>query len=258
MSPDACNFQYWKIYIGNEEKRQSNDTWRLRMAKDPVLLIAFYNKKALGVRYLERALIKAGFCVYILFMKNFNSKKPEPVSPDELLLMKKLIISIRPGMIGLSVMSSLYLDTVTAVNTFVKKEFNIPVVWGGVYASMFPEACLEHADFVLRGECEEAIVELSAAILGKEDFSGIRNLAYKQPLPGGGSKTVINELRPLCEELDKLGYPISGLDNKFFIEGGRIRFTDPMKDSVSYELSASRGCPFVCSYHKERQTCSTV
>lgn len=64
------------------------------MAKDPVLLIAFYNKKALGVRYLERALIKAGFCVYILFMKNFNSKKPEPVSPDELLLMKKLCSTV--------------------------------------------------------------------------------------------------------------------------------------------------------------------
>jgi anaerobic magnesium-protoporphyrin IX monomethyl ester cyclase len=218
------------------------------MEKDPVLLIAFYNKKALGVRYLERSLIKSGFRVYVLFMKNFNSRRPEPVRQDELQLLKELVERLRPGLIGLSVMSSLYLDAVETVNTFLKKEFRVPVVWGGVYASMFPEQCLEHADFVLRGECEEAIVELADALLGGKDHSGIRNLAYRKVLPNGCSKTVINELRPLCGDLDRIGYPISGLDNKFYIEGGRIGFGDPMKDSVSYELSASRGCPFACSY----------
>jgi radical SAM superfamily enzyme YgiQ (UPF0313 family) len=219
-----------------------------RMERDPILLVAFYNKKALGVRYLERSLVKSGFRAYVLFLKNFNSRKPEPVRPDELVLLKKLVDRLKPGLIGLSVMSSLYLGSVVTVNSFLKKEFKIPVVWGGVYASMFPESCLEHADLVLRGECEEAMVELAAAVLDGKDFSGIRNLAYKQPFRDGGSKVVINALRPLCEDLDRLGHPISGLENKFYIDKGRIRFGDPMKDSVSYELSSSRGCPFMCSY----------
>jgi anaerobic magnesium-protoporphyrin IX monomethyl ester cyclase len=218
------------------------------MERDPILLIAFYNKKALGVRYLERSLIMSGFRVYTLFLKNFNSRKPDPVSPEELKLVKGLVGRIRPGLIGMSVMSSLYLDTVITVNTFLRNEFSIPIVWGGVYASMFPESCLSHADFVLRGECEEAMPELAAAVLGGNDFSDIMNLAYKLPVQNGGSKTVINGLRPLCEDLDRLGYPMSGLDNKFFIDAGRIGFGDPMKDSVSYELSSSRGCPFTCSY----------
>ncbi|NLK88431.1 MAG: radical SAM protein [Clostridiaceae bacterium] len=218
------------------------------MERDPLLLIAFYNKKALGVRYLEGSLIKSGFRVYVLFLKNFNSRRPEPVRPEELLLLKGLVRRLKPGLIGLSVMSSLYLDSVVTVNSFLKEEFSIPVVWGGVYASMFPGSCLEHADFVLRGECEEAIVELSSAVLEGKDFTGIKNLAFKQPLQTGGSKIVINDLRPLCQDLDKLEYPISRSDNKFYIEGGRIGLGDPMADSVSYELSASRGCPFMCSY----------
>lgn len=218
------------------------------MDRDPILLIAFYNRKALGVRYLERSLVKSGFRVYVLFLKNYNSRKPEPVRPDELILLKALVDKVKPGLIGFSVMSSMYLESVVAVNTFLCKEFNIPIVWGGVHASMFPEDCLEHAHFVLRGECEEAIIDLSAAVLERKDYRSIKNLAYKEPLRDSAGKTVINALRPLCEDLDKLGYPMSGLDNKYYIEGGRISSGDPLNGSVSYELSSSRGCPFMCSY----------
>ena len=218
------------------------------MDKKPLLLIAFYNKKALGVRYLERSLVKSGYDVYVLFLKGFNSVKPDPVTTDDILLLEKLVTRLKPGLIGLSVMSSLYLESVVSVNSFLRKAFDVPIVWGGVYASMFSEECLKHADFVLQGECEEAVVDLAAAVLRGEDYRSIKNLAYKEPLRDTAGKTVINGLRPLCEDLDKLGYPISGLKNKFFIEGGRIGFGDPMSDSVSYELSSSRGCPFMCSY----------
>ncbi len=218
------------------------------MERKPLLLIAFYNKKALGVRYLERSLVKSGYNVYILFLKNFNSKRPDPVTTEDLLLLEKLVARLKPGLIGLSVMSTLYLESVVSVNSFLRKTFNIPIVWGGVYASMFPEECLAHADFVLRGECEEAVVDLASAVLSNKDYRGIKNLAYKEPLYDTEGKPVINELRPLCEDLDKLGYPIFGLKNKFYIDDGRIGFGDPMNDSVSYELSASRGCPFMCSY----------
>ncbi|HQD31643.1 MAG: radical SAM protein [Acetivibrionales bacterium] len=222
------------------------------MHDKPVLLIAFYNKKSLGVRYLERSLIKAGHRVHILFLKNFNSKAPEPVTEKELALLRTLVAELDPGLIGLSVMSSLYLESVISVNKSLRARFGIPIVWGGVYASMFPERCLEHADFVLRGESEEAIVELADAVLGDRSYEHIKNLAYKIPSGSTGSNMVINDLRPLCENLDALGYPIFSNENKCYIDRGRIIPGDPMLDSASYELSASRGCPFVCSY------CSSV
>lgn len=218
------------------------------MQQRPVLLIAFYNKKTLGVRYLERSLARAGHNVIVVFMKDFNSRAPEPVTKKELMLLRDLVSETDPGLVGLSVMSSLYLDQVIAVSRLLRDEFGIPQVWGGVYASMFPEKSLEYADFVLRGECEEAIVELADAVLGNRDFRQIKNLAYKTSSRGESPLTVINELRPLCEDLDRLGYPMFSGKNKYFIDGGRISPGDPMLDSISYELSASRGCPFMCSF----------
>lgn len=214
------------------------------MENKSILLIGFYNTKALGVRYLERALIRSGFKVYILFIKNFNSIAPEAVTVKELALLKDLINTLNPGLIGLSVMSTLYFESVIKVNDFIRKNFDIPIVWGGIYASLFPGKSLEYADYALRGEGEEAVPELAGAVLNKKSFQNILNLAYKN----SDGTVVINDLRPLCRTLDELGYPLFDQNNKFFIEDGRLVHEDPMLRSVRYELAASRGCPFTCSY----------
>lgn len=41
--------------------------------KGRVMLLAFYNTKALGVRYLEGALERAGYQVQVVFYKEFNT-----------------------------------------------------------------------------------------------------------------------------------------------------------------------------------------
>lgn len=216
------------------------------MKSKPILLIGFYNKKAMGVRYLERSLIKSGYKVYTLFLKDFNSVNPKKITARELALLKELVSFLDPGLIGLSVMSSLYLETVICVNTFLHNNFAIPIIWGGVYASLFPGKSLEFADFVLRGEGEEAVIELADAVLNGKPYESIRNLAYKKT--AATSQVIINDLRPLCQDLDKLGYPLFNIANKFFIDKDRLVHWDPMIGSSSYELSASRGCPFTCSY----------
>ncbi len=231
------------------------------MNGNSILLIGFYNTKALGVRYLEKSLKMAGYEVCTLFLKEFNSVQPEALDDNELLLLKTVVNITKPALIGLSVMSSLYLETVIAVNEFLHAHFTVPVVWGGVYPTLFPERSLAYADYVLRGEGEEAIIELADAVIqSKSEYSreqlnrstaipyqNIRNLAFKT-----NGSIVQNELRPLNKNLDSLGHPLFTNDNKFFIDQGKLTQGDPMLKSVSYELSASRGCPFVCSY------CSSV
>lgn len=44
-----------------------------------MILVAFYNKKALGVRYLEAALEGVGYQVTTIFYKDFNSVRPAPL-----------------------------------------------------------------------------------------------------------------------------------------------------------------------------------
>ena len=49
-------------------------------ARPTVVLVAFYNKKALGVRYLQAALEGAGYRVRTVFYKDFNSVRPSPTT----------------------------------------------------------------------------------------------------------------------------------------------------------------------------------
>ena len=54
-----------------------------------VMLIAFYNKKALGVRYLETALASKGYAVRTVFYKDFNSVRPQKTTRQELELLRE-------------------------------------------------------------------------------------------------------------------------------------------------------------------------
>src|SRR5207248_2403652 len=46
----------------------------------------------------------------------------------------------------------------------VRQRLGIPIVIGGTQATYFPEACLEHCDYVVLGEGDETIVELVDAL----------------------------------------------------------------------------------------------
>ncbi len=209
-----------------------------------VMLIGFYNEKALGVKYLSNSLKKEGYEPHIVFFKEFNSIQPTKATNVELGLLTSLIDEIKPSYIGLSVMSSLYLETVYLVNNIIKRKFNIPIIWGGVYATLFPDKALEHGDYVIQGEGEEAIVELLEALSKNIDISRVENLAYRDK----NGEITINEVRPLKQKLDELVYPQIGGENNYLIYNDSVIKGDPQLKDMVYEMSASRGCPFTCSY----------
>lgn len=209
-----------------------------------VLLIGFYNEKALGVRYLANALKENGYRPYILFFKGFNSLVPSKATQKELELLKELITKINPFFIGLSVMSSLYLETTYMVNDTIRQNFSIPIAWGGVFATLMPEKAVKYCDFVMKGEGEKTIVELLSHIEGDHKYYAIQNLAF---IDEDGIFTN-NDVRPLEQNLDLYGYPAIGGERMFLIHDDKIVKGDPQIHSFTYELNASRGCPFTCSY----------
>lgn len=209
-----------------------------------VMLVAFYNKKALGVRYLETALKRAGYRVVTVFYKDFNSIRPKKTTEQELVLLREQIEKENPILIGLSVMSSMYLDTVRLVMDTVTKNFTIPVVCGGVYATMFPEQLIESgAAYVIRADGERPICMLADAICNKADVSRIPSLCYK-----ANGRVVCNELGGISADIDAYGLPAVHSENACFIDGNTLMCGDPQLDTRSYEVVASRGCPFTCSY----------
>ena len=170
------------------------------MEKNRILLISFYNNKAMGIRCLEKALVTAGFDVYIVFFKKFNSVKPKMCTEKELNLMTDLIGMIDPMLIGLSVMSTFYLEAVLKVNQVITNNYDIPVVWGGVYPSLFPEDCLKFSDYVIVGEGEHALIEFANAIRDKQKIHNIQNVGYRF-----NDDVRINELRHLSKDPDEFG-----------------------------------------------------
>lgn len=215
------------------------------MNKNCVMLIAFYNKKALGVRYLETALAKAGYEVRTVFYKDFNSVHPTKTTERELELLKQDIEKQQPLMIGLSAMSSMYLETVDLIIQMVREQFDIPMVCGGAFTTMFPAYFLDRGvDYVIRSDGELAIVRLADALKKGEDPRWIPSLCYH----GDDGGAVQNEIGDLTNDIDSYGLPAVRCMNACFIEHDALTEGDPQLSTLSYEVIASRGCPFTCSY----------
>lgn len=215
------------------------------MSKRKVMLVAFYNKKALGVRYLETALVQGGYDVRTVFFKDFNSVHPKKATQRELELLAEDVRRQEPLMIGLSVMSSMYLESVNMILEMLKREFPaVTVSCGGAFASMFPDYFLTRGvPYVIRSDGEIAIVRLAKALESGSDPRPIPSLCYM-----GESGPVINEIGDITNDIDRYGLPAINCMNACFINEDAITEGDPQLDTMSYEVIASRGCPFTCSY----------
>ncbi len=123
------------------------------------------------------------------------------------------------------------------------KEINpsLPVVFGGVMASIFPgEFLVEYpADYVIRYEGENTLFELVLSFEGKMDISDIRGLSYKR-----GREIVHNPPRHLEKNLDSFPVPMWEL----FGPGCNNR-----QLPYYFSIMTSKGCPFRCSFCYNRQ-----
>jgi radical SAM superfamily enzyme YgiQ (UPF0313 family) len=92
---------------------------------------------------------------------------------------------------------------------------------------------LEHADYVICGEGDEALPELVATLNAGGDLGAVRNLAYME-----GETLRQNPWRPLVENLDDLPIPDYQVVHGWNARRGR-RFVS---------IATSRGCPFNCRF----------
>lgn len=214
------------------------------MKKAKVLLVAFYNQKALGVRYLESALTREGHSVRVVYYKDFNSLHPKPTTKAELDLLCREVERWKPDLMGLSVMSSMYLDTVNAVLEALQGRFSIPIVCGGAFATMFPAYFLDRGvDLVLRGDGEIPLCRLAEAVVNGLPYERVPSLCYRRD-----GQDMFHEIGGARNDIDSYGLPVVNSPNACWIDRGAIHYGDPQRSTLSYEVIASRGCPFTCSY----------
>lgn len=151
---------------------------------------------------------------------------------------KKLIINIKqvkPDMICFSSTTNQF-SYVKKYAKWIKEVFNLPIICGGIHATLCPDEVISYNDIDIAciGEGEYPLLELVNALESGKKSSQIMNLWLKK-----NEVIIKNPIRPLIQNLDKLPFPDTEIFQykKILIKrGGEASFI------------AGRGCPYNCTY----------
>jgi len=209
-----------------------------------VCLISLYLSESLAVRQLCASLKAHGHRCSLIFFKEFRWEVFRPVTAREEELLLALLGELKPDLVGISLTSSLVADLAYDLADKVRDRTTAKVIVGGAHPSVSPEEALEHADFVCRGEGEDAIIEVADAIANGRAFDQIANIWTRH-----NGEVVHNDVRPLEANLDLLPFVAFGDPDSYRIEDDRLDRLDPATQIPLYHTTASRmACPFNCTF----------
>ena len=146
-----------------------------------------------------------------------------------------------PLLVGISSLFTPYYRQSLALAQLCRRTFpGVPIVMGGSHASLSPATLLEPraatgetlCDFVLRGECEESIVELVEYLQGRRPLAEVSNLVSRETRQPSDSE-LVTPRREMIPEPE-----FRGLDARDYTYDRK-----PMTF-----LIASRSCPHRCSF----------
>ena len=149
----------------------------------------------------------------------------------------KKVEEYRPDLIALSALECSYPTAVTMLAAL--KDFDVPVIVGGVFATFAPEIVLsnKNVNMVCIGEGEDAFLEVCKRLATGNDCSDVENIWIKKD-----GQIIKNKLRKLVD-LNKQPIPDYSL---FEVE----RFYRPMAGKVykTIPIETNRGCPYTCAF----------
>lgn len=181
-----------------------------------------------GVAQMSANLKQAGHQVE--FMHLCDDIEPLPEKEQFL----KEINAIKPDIIGFSVVTNQW-PLAAEYAGWCKDNIDIPVVCGGIHVTVAGEEVLKTGlfDYIMVGECEDAVIELLDRIEQGKDVSDMANLGLVE---NGDIK--INPVRPLpqLKDFPDKDYTIFDFQKIIDAKNGWVG------------LMASRGCPFNCTY----------
>ena len=189
----------------------------------------------LGILYCATVLAENGFEVSVLDQaaKGFSTTQATGWVKKE-----------KPDVLGLSVLGTSSKEAGKIANLVKKENPNVYVVLGNYHPTFNAERILRKypdVDIIVRGEGEEACLELATCIQKGEDFRKVAGVTYR----GRDGGIVATPERPLLKDVDSLPFPDRGLTDceyasrVFGVKTATRKFTS---------LLSSRGCPFQCTF----------
>lgn len=161
--------------------------------------------------------------------------------PQPQATLDKIVAQQRVRLLAVSVMPGPQMVAAIPIcREFRSKHPSIPIVWGGYFPSLYPDAALnaKYVDFVVRGQGEETFLELIDALRSTRKYAGVKGLSYKDDF----GLHVHNQERPLRSPNDFPWLPYDRLPNA----SNYILPTFLGRRTVVHQ--ASIGCPFRCTF----------
>ena len=142
---------------------------------------------------------------------------------------------LRPDLLALSSMTGEHVAALELAGLVRAALPGVPLIMGGPHPTCWPDVARHPAlDAICRGEGEEALLDLAAAVDAGGSLEQIPNLVSWQ-----GGRLRHNPLRPLVRDLDSLPPPAHDLYRRYGAVG--LAMHNPM-------VLTGRGCPHDCTF----------
>jgi len=136
-------------------------------------------------------------------------------------------------LVGLSVMT-MQVSSALKISKLIRDfSSQIPIIWGGVQPTLFPEQVVKHPliDIAVFGEGEQTLLNLIETIGNRNNLRNIPGIAFQKK-----GKIIVNRERPFLK-MDDLPLPNWSLMPKEILE-----------DIYLIPTHTSRGCPHQCAF----------
>ena len=136
--------------------------WRQLLGKQDAVfaLVSLYIVENSGVRLVSALLQRQGFTVQEIYFKDWLNNRVAPPTQREVQLLLDELRACGADLVGLSVRASAFHRLAVDLTDRIRRELDVPVMWGGMHASSCPEDSAKVADLVCVGEAEATIVEM--------------------------------------------------------------------------------------------------
>ena len=208
-----------------------------------VALVSLYDLENYAVRVLAHFLRQRGHQVLELYFKDWKNNGLIWPSETELRNTVARLRMFGVQMVGFSLRASAYLKVCAFLAQRLRRELQVPILLGGVHPTLCPDSVLELADYVVRGEAEQAVAELLELLDAGQPTHDVANIWTRQE-----GQLITNDFRPLVQDLTLISRRDFLHPDKLVIDGDRMTSRDPLLVDPIYLTAASRGCPFHCSF----------
>ncbi len=209
-----------------------------------IAVVSLYALENNGVRHVASGLRQVGFPVTEIYFKDWvNNNFPWPTELE----VQNLIQLLRDKNIeflGFSVRASAFHRIAKFLTERVRHALGLPILWGGMHPTFLPEECIQIADYISVGEVDEAVTEFFVRLDEGRSVRDAPSFWIRD-----GDTVHRNDLAPLVD-LDTIPFrDFHTQDDKWHVEGKKVKQGDPFITNPEYTLLASRGCPYwTCTF----------